>query len=131
MTTYGIKHGDITLSSASRIFDQHDMSTMKKLASIGCSDYEIASILKTDVRSLAPYKSIMDEAKGELKATLRRAQFEKALVEKDSRMQIWLGKQYLGQTDKLEASTEHSIKPEIVIYDDAIKQDKADELDIT
>lgn len=46
-------------------------------------------------------RRIFDEAKGEGKISLRRAQFQRALGGSDT-MQIWLGKQWLGQADKIE-----------------------------
>lgn len=44
-------------------------------------------------------------------ASLRRAQFYKATTGKmDTTMLIWLGKQYLGQTDKIEAENVEKVQ---------------------
>lgn len=45
----------------------------------------------------------------DLKLTLSEAQIETALVDKVPSMQIWLGKQYLGQRDKQEVDNNHKI----------------------
>lgn len=128
-TTYEPTIQEITLgSSPIRSLDKNELATLRKLASIGSSDTEICHILKVHRQTLYKYQDIIDEGKAILHGNLRRAQVEKALIEKDSRMLIWLGKQMLGQTDKLDTTTEHSIKPEIVIYDDAIYMDKSEKI---
>ena len=48
----------------------------------------------------ATFAEVMAEKKGLGRMSLRREQFVKALQSKDTTMQIWLGKQYLGQSDK-------------------------------
>lgn len=45
------------------------------------------------------------------KISLRRYQFK--LAEHNASMAIWLGKQYLGQTDKLEVGTDNSLQVNI------------------
>lgn len=90
-----------------------------RLASVGCTDEEIAtlaSLSETELkRSFGP---LLKRGRADLRDTLRTAQVRKALgvmVEKmtddgpviyttppDSTMLIWLGKQYLGQSDKTE-----------------------------
>lgn len=79
-----------------------DLEMVKKLAHIHCTQQEIASILEVSVDTLqrdegfcGVYKKAMDDAK----ASLRRLQFKKA-ESGNPTMLIWLGKQYLGQTDK-------------------------------
>ena len=49
------------------------------------------------------------------KAALRKAQHEKALTDKDTTMQIWLGKNQLGQTDKTETRLDVGNAPAIVV----------------
>ena len=79
-----------------------DYDQVRRLASIHCTDDEIAAVLGCAVRTLTrvqKYKDVRDAAKQEGKASLRRMQYLKA---KDGNitMLIWLGKQLLGQTDK-------------------------------
>ena len=70
-----------------------------KLASIGCKDIEIADWFGVDNNTLR-YNFSAEPTKGRehLKQSLRRAQLEVAL-KGNAVMLIWLGKQYLGQTD--------------------------------
>jgi len=77
---------------------------VEDLANIMCTQTEIASILKVSVRTLQRdeefcriYKMGIDNGK----MCLRRAQYKSALSGSNT-MLIWLGKQYLGQTDKQE-----------------------------
>ena len=78
-----------------------DYDTVMKLASIQCTQEEIANFLDISVRSLQRdkefcriYKKGMDSGK----MSLRRKQFK--LADKYPAMAIFLGKQYLGQSDR-------------------------------
>lgn len=80
-----------------------DYKTVEKLASIMCTQEEIASYLGCDVRTLQRdsefcrvYKKGLDGGR----MSLRRKQFQ--MSDTNATMAIWLGKQYLGQTDKQE-----------------------------
>lgn len=44
--------------------------------------------------------------------SLRKAQFK--LAEKSAAMAIWMGKQYLGQTDKIEMKGDFNVEPEAI-----------------
>lgn len=77
-----------------------DYEVVEKLASIQCTQEEIANFLNLSVRTLQRdeefcrlYKKGQDNGK----MSLRRTQFK--LAEKNPSMAIWLGKQYLGQRD--------------------------------
>lgn len=93
---------------------------IEQLAAFGCTDEEIAVLAGLDEatvkRSFAP---LLKKGRADMKSRLRSAQVKKALgyfVEKsdkegnvevyltppDNTMLIWLGKQYLGQSDKTE-----------------------------
>lgn len=83
---------------------------IKKLASIFCTGEEIADILEISYDTLerrikSKYKcSFADYIKkynNTGKASLRRMQFKSAEAG-NATLQVWLGKQYLGQTDKQE-----------------------------
>lgn len=72
-----------------------------KLAEIGCTQREIAYILKIDESQLRrAYAPEYEAGISKLKESLRRTQIELAKAGNVS-MLVWLGKQYLGQTDKL------------------------------
>lgn len=78
-----------------------DYAAVEKLAAIHCTQEEIASFLGVSTRTLQRddefcriYKKGLETGK----ASLRRAQFKKALGG-DTSMLIWLGKQMLGQQD--------------------------------
>ena len=80
-----------------------DYQLVEDLASIFCTQEEIASIMKCDVRTLQRdeefcrlYIKNIDNAK----SSLRRVQYKKAMSG-NTTMLIWLGKQYLGQSDKV------------------------------
>ena len=77
-----------------------DVSLIKKLAEMQCTDTEIASALECSRKSLhnhEEYFTVIKEARERGKISLRRLQFK--LAEKSAAMAIWLGKQYLGQKE--------------------------------
>lgn len=87
-----------------------DYATVEKLASIQCTQEEIANFLDISVRTLQRdeefcrlYKKGQDNGK----MSLRRIQFK--LAEKNTSMAIFLGKQYLGQRDVIETDNTHEI----------------------
>lgn len=82
---------------------QIDYDAVKKLASIMCTEKEIASFLGCDERTLQrdeEFCRIYKEGKETGKMSLRRMQWK--LAEKSYAMAIFLGKQYLGQKDIVE-----------------------------
>lgn len=88
-----------------------DYQAVEKLASIQCTQDEIANFLNLSVRTLQRdeefcrlYKKGMDNGK----MSLRRTQFK--IAEKgNASMAIFLGKQYLGQKDVIETDNTHEI----------------------
>jgi len=96
-----------------------DYELVKKLAHIQCTQIEIASILEVSVDTLQRDKEfcgIYKKGQEEGKMSLRRIQWK--LANNDNvTMAIWLGKQYLGQTDKQELSG-NSDSPIIVKFKD-------------
>ena len=87
-----------------------DYDVVEKLASIQCTQEEIANFLGLSVRTLQRdeefcrlYKKGQDNGK----MSLRRIQFK--LAEKNTSMAIFLGKQYLGQKDVIETDNTHEI----------------------
>lgn len=70
-----------------------------KLAQIGCKDIEIADWFGIDNNTLRyNFSAELTKGREHLKQSLRRAQLEVAL-KGNAVMLIWLGKQYLGQSD--------------------------------
>lgn len=89
-----------------------DYVTVEKLASIQCTQEEISNFLGISTRTLQKdeeflriYKKGLDNGK----MSLRRWQYKKA-QDGNVSMLIWLGKQYLGQTDKVENKDTHEIE---------------------
>ena len=79
-------------------------SLVEKLAHIQCTQEEIAEVLGVSTRTLLRNKEFCHIYKKGLesgKSSLRRLQFKSAEAG-NATMQIWLGKQYLGQKDKQE-----------------------------
>jgi len=86
-----------------------DMETVRKLASIQCTQEEIAAFLGCSVDTLqrneefcGVYKKAIESGK----SSLRRLQW-KAAEKGNTSMLIWLGKQYLAQRDQ-PAETENN-----------------------
>ena len=94
-----------------------DPEMLEKLASIHCTNTEIAAIFGCDSSLLGKgkYSDIIKKGKEKGKMTLRRKMFETAMGGNVT-MQIWLSKQYLGMTEKVETVVESTNKTEIV-YD--------------
>ena len=89
-----------------------DYDTVEKLASIQCTQEEIATFLDLSVRTLQRdeefcrlYKKGIENGK----MSLRRYQFK--LAEKNTSMAIFLGKQYLGQKDVIEQTNKLEESP--------------------
>jgi hypothetical protein len=97
-----------------------DFELVNKLCSILCTGEEIAHIIGVDYDTLngaikRNFKMAFPEYFGlhsaGAKASLRRMQWRTA-EEGNPTMQIWLGKQYLGQKDKSDLSSEDgSMRP--------------------
>lgn len=82
---------------------QVDREQVWKLATMMCSDAEIADVVGLNVGTLKKrFGDLIEKGRSVGKKALRRAQFEKAISDKDPRMLIFLGKQYLSQKDNPE-----------------------------
>lgn len=91
-----------------------DSKQIEKLAKIGCSQEEIGYILNISPDTIMRnYADAYKRGYAELKQSLRRKQVQMAL-KGDKTMLVWLGKQYLGQKERNEISTEDD-KPLISI----------------
>ena len=93
-----------------------DIEILKNLASIGCPDYEIASVLNISAKTLKRnYADIVEQFKEKGKASLRKKMWDKAVKKDNTHMQIWLSKNYLGMKDRTQ--TETIVEPLPLIID--------------
>jgi hypothetical protein len=86
-----------------------DEEQIKALAGIHCSLAEMAAVMDCSVSTLSRnYAEAIEKGRENGKASLKRKQFELAM-KGDRVMLIWLGKQYLDQTEKkqITARLEH------------------------
>ena len=92
-----------------KILTEYGCETVEKLASMMCTDEEIAAFMNVSVDTLTRdhNKDAFAEHKNKGmnigKASLRRTQFNMA-QNGNSTMAIWLGKQYLNQRDRQETT---------------------------
>lgn len=97
-----------------------DEKQITQLSALQCSVEEIAKFFGTSRNTIyVKYRKALDKGREEGKVSLRRHQFK--LSEKSAAMAIWLGKQYLGQSEKLEYVNEDMVKSEIVIVNNLPK----------
>ena len=91
-----------------------DIEILKNLASIGCPDYEIASVLNVSARTLKRnYAEIIDQYKEKGKASLRKKMWEKAMKGND-KLLVWLSKNYLNMVDKVHTTSTTEPLPLII-----------------
>lgn len=92
----------------------------ENLCSIQCTKEEICSVLDVSEKTLNSwcndkygknFSLVFNEKRLLGKSSLRRMQWK--LAEKNNAMAIWLGKQYLGQKDKVETTGEMRVMPTI------------------
>jgi hypothetical protein len=95
-----------------------DLETAEKLGQLQCTYKECAAFMGIPEGTLVNREDFTSAFKKGLetgKISLRRTQFR--LAEKSAGMAIWLGKQYLGQTEKFEFNDERMINQEITFDD--------------
>lgn len=97
-----------------------DWDQLDKLCQMHCTQEEMAAFLQVTVDTIdstikkrynKSFSEYYNEKAALGKISLRRAQLQKAL-KGDNTMMIWLGKNYLGQTDKSELEMKY--KAEII-----------------
>ena len=92
-----------------------DQKEFEKLCELQCTHDEICAWFETTPKTLnswckrtygknMTFSKVFEEKKGKGKIALRRYQFQQA--KKSATMAIWLGKQYLGQTDQMKLQTQ-------------------------
>jgi len=105
---------------------QIDLEQVEKLGMLMCTLEECSAFLDVKRTTLEKRQDFLDawrKGKEKGKMSLRRHQFHQA--EKSAAMAIWLGKQYLGQTDK--QSLEHSGEMKINWMEEKTYSKKTDE----
>ncbi len=77
-----------------------DVKVLKGLLEIQCTITECAYVLGVSTDTLKRnYEDVIHQGKTLGKVALRRAQWRNAVEKNNVTMQIWLGKQVLGQSD--------------------------------
>ena len=99
-----------------------DTQAVQKLAQMHCTYEEIAEFCNVSTKTLQRiYVHLIKKGREMGKISLRRAQFEKALGGNVA-MQIWLGKQHLGQTEKIEQTNRNEPLPLEIVSEDGKKK---------
>jgi hypothetical protein len=81
-----------------------DLEELEKLSALQCTDEELAAWFKVSTRTIErrrkepEFAEAMERGKARGRMSIRRAQM-RMLEQGNATMGVWLGKQYLGQTD--------------------------------
>lgn len=99
-----------------------DLELIEKLAAIHCTNTEIAATLGCDssLLSKGKYSEIITKGRERGKISLRRKMYETAM-NGNVVMQIWLSKQYLSFTDKVETKQDITARVESNLTDEQLK----------
>ena len=98
-------------------FTQKVLDQIEKLASVMCTLQEIGDIIGCShdtIQRNQEAKEAIKRGVANAKNTIRKTQFDIATKLNSSIMAMWLGKVYLGQTDKIQANDDNAPLP---IYD--------------
>lgn len=102
-----------------------DQKNFESLCGLQCTKEEICGFFDVTDKTLeswckrtykAGFSEVFKQKRGKGKISLRRNQFR--LAEKNANMAIWLGKQYLGQKDNIDVTSDEIIKK----LDDVMKE---------
>lgn len=100
----------------------YDWQKIANMFAIGCNMEEVANVegISSDYLRIAcerenhmTLKQFMMKHRDTGKLSLRRAQYRSAIEKGNVAMQIWLGKNWLGQSDKIDHTSQE--KPRIVL----------------
>lgn len=93
-----------------------DLTLIEKLAAIHCTNTEIAATIGCSISLLSKpsYSKIIAKGKEVGKISLRKKMYETAMSGNVT-MQIWLSKQQLGMSDKIEQRNQLTVDP-VMIY---------------
>ena len=120
-----------------------DEKQFNALCKIQCTIVEIAAVLNVDQKSIRAWcrrefgKSFSDlykERRAVGAVSLRRAQWKTAVEDGNPTMQIWLGRNYLNQSENgiMNQEDEDHVPTEIVfqVYDASIKPDASNDTSV-
>jgi hypothetical protein len=104
-----------------------DWDKVDSMCAIQCTGEEIAGVLGcsydtlsrgVEREHLSTFAEYFDQKRSNGKMSLRRKQYSTAM-EGNPTLLIWLGKNWLGQTDKVETFNEHQITAFEVVDDES------------
>ena len=101
----------VTKNKGGRPKTQIDYERVLELASIFCTQAEIAALIKVPLSTCThdeEFLRIYHDGIEQAKTSIRRMQYETA-KRGSTDMQKWLGKQYFGQADKVESKNEDKV----------------------
>lgn len=88
---------------------------VESLAAINCSYAEIAAVVGCDVSMLnRRFKQVIENGRDQGKSSLKRKMWDIAINKGNVTMCIWLSKQMLGYTDKVEQNVSAQTQTNIV-----------------
>jgi hypothetical protein len=97
-----------------------DIGELEKLCAMQATDEEIASWFNVSTRTIerrrkvVKFADVMERGRAKGRLSIRRMQI-KLLESGNATMAVWLGKQYLGQTDQVEHRADISLSAFVVI----------------
>lgn len=90
--------------------DEPDARVVAGLAAIQCTYEEIAAVVGTsEVTVRKKFGDLVERERLAGRMSLRRAQYQKAVKDGNTAMLIWLGKQFLGQKEKLDTTVTETV----------------------
>ena len=102
---------------------------VEEAARIGCTDVEIGRIIGySECTVKRHFRDELDIGRDTMRASLRKAQLESAIIDKNPSMLVWMGKNYLKQRDPKHIH-EHSggvLVEKVMFVDKDKKDDKKD-----
>ena len=106
-----------------------DADQVLKLAAMFCTDEEIACFFGCGETTLKRrFRKELDTGRSHAKMSIKRKQYDLAVNHSNVAMLIWLGKQYLGQRDKVDQTIRDETpgrKPIEKLTDDELKAELA------
>ena len=104
-----------------------DSRQVRELAKIQCTMLEIAAVMGCSVDTLERhYADVIKDGREDGKASLRRAQWNKAVVDGNPSLLIWLGRFYLQQREEItfNAGSEPEVRKLLESWDVVAKKRK-------
>lgn len=88
------------LRKITKQFVSKNKDAVERLAAIGSTNEEIGFVLQLSPMSVYNhFRDQLERGRAHLRTSLRKAQIDSALNDKNTAMLIWLGKAYLGQKE--------------------------------